>query len=48
MGIQMVESAVGLLTSLIATFVHAFDFFVATTRTLVLLSTGNGHEGIDL
>ena len=47
-GVQMVESTVGLLTSLIATFVHALDFFIATTGTLVLLSTGDGHEGIDL
>jgi hypothetical protein len=48
MRVQVIESAICLLTTLPATLVHSLDFFVSTTRALVLLGTGNWNKGIDL
>jgi len=48
MRIQMVERAICFLASIPAAFVHAFDFFVATSGTLVLLGTGDRDERVDL
>ena len=47
-GIKMVQSSVSLLTAIPATLVHALDFFVSSTGSLVLLSTGNRDERVDL
>jgi len=44
MGIEMVQSAVCFFTSIPSTFVHALDFFVSSTRTLMLLGAGNRNE----
>ena len=46
--VQMIECPVRFLAALPATLVHALDFFITATRTLVLLGTGNGNEGVDL
>ena len=48
MRVQVVQCTVCLLASLPSTFVHTFNFFVAATRALVLLSTWNGNKGVDL
>lgn len=48
MRVQMIQCTVCLLASLPPTFVHAFNFFVAATRALVLLSTGDWNKGVDL
>ena len=48
MRIQVVERAICLLAPVPPALVHSLDFFVATTWPLVLLSTRNGDEGIDL
>ena len=46
--IQVVERAVGLLAAVPAALVHALDLFVASSRALVLLGTGDGDERVDL
>lgn len=48
MCIQVVQGTVRLFAPLMATLVHALDFFVPTSRTLVLLSAGDGDKGVDL
>ncbi len=44
--VQMVQSAIRLLTSIPPAFVHALNLFVAPPRALVLLRSGYGHEGV--
>lgn len=46
--VEVVQSAIGLLTALPSTLVHALDLLVATARTLVLLGTRDRDEGVDL
>ena len=46
--IQVIQGSVGLLATLPPAFVHALDFFVATTRTLVLLRTRDRDKRIHL
>lgn len=48
MGIEMVQCAICLLASVPSALVHPLDLFVSATRTLVLLSTGDWDEGVDL
>ena len=48
MCIEMVQCAIGLLTSLPSTLVHALNLLISATWTLVLLSTRDGDEGIHL
>jgi hypothetical protein len=48
MSIQVVQSAIGLFTTMPATLVHALDLFITSSGPLVLLRTGNGNEGIHL
>lgn len=43
-GVQVVQSAIGLLATLPAALIHALDFLVAASRTLVLLRTWDGHK----
>ena len=47
-GIEMVQSSVGLLAAVPATLVHALDFFIPPARPLVLLRTRDGHERVHL
>lgn len=46
--VEMVQSAIGLLTSIPAALVHALDFLIASTRALVLLSAGDRNERVNL
>ena len=46
--VQVVERSVSLLASLMPAFVHALDFFVATTGAFVLLRSRNRNEGVHL
>jgi hypothetical protein len=46
MSIQMIQGAVGLFTAIPATLVHALDFFISSTNTLVLLGTCDRDEGL--
>jgi hypothetical protein len=48
MGIQVIKSSVGLLAPVPATLVHALDFFITTTRSLVLLRARDWNERVDL
>ena len=48
MGVEVVQCAISLLTAIPSTLIHTLDFFVSSTRALVLLGTGNGNEGVDL
>lgn len=48
MSIEMVEGAVGLLAAVPAALVHPLDLFIAPSRSLVLLCTGDRYEGVDL
>ena len=48
MRIQVIESPISFLATVPATLVHALDFFIAATRTLVLLGTGNWNERVYL
>lgn len=48
MSIEMVQCAVCLFASIPTTLVHTLDFLVSSSRSLVLLRTGNGNEGVDL
>lgn len=47
-GIEMVQSAVGLFATVPATLIHALDLLVTSSRTLVLLCTRDGHERVNL
>ena len=47
-GVEVIESAVRLFASVESALVHAFDFFVSPTRTLVLLRAGNWNERVNL
>jgi len=47
-GIEMVQSAISLLTTVPSALVHALDFFVSSAGTLVLLGARNGDEGVNL
>lgn len=47
-GIEMVQSAVGLFATVPATLVHALDLLISSSRTLVLLRPGDGHERVNL
>lgn len=48
MGVQVVQSTICLFATIPSTLVHTLDLFVSTARTLMLLSTGNRDEGVDL
>ena len=48
MGIQMIQCAISLLAAVPTTLVHALDFFVTSSRTLVLLGTRDRDERINL
>lgn len=47
-GIQVVESTVGLFTAIPAALVHALNFLIASSGPFVLLRTRNRDERIDL
>jgi hypothetical protein len=47
-GIQVVQSAIGLFAPIPAALVHALNLFIASSGPLVLLRTGNRDEGIHL
>ncbi len=47
-GIQVVQCAISLLTTIPSTLVHALDLFVASSGTLVLLGAWDGNKGVDL
>lgn len=47
-GIEMVQSAVGLFATVPATLVHALNLLVSSSRTLMLLRSGDGHERVNL
>jgi len=44
----MIQGAVGLFTTTPTTLVHAVDFFMSSTDTLVLLVTWDRDEGVNL
>lgn len=46
--VEMIQGAVGFLATMPVAFIHALDLFVASSGALVLLSTGNRNEGVDL
>ena len=46
--IKMIQGTVSLLTAIPSTFIHALNFFVTSSRTLVLLGAGNGYERVNL
>ncbi len=48
MRIKMIQCTICLLASLPPAFIHPLNLFIAAARALVLLSTGNGDEGVDL
>lgn len=48
MRIQMIQRAIRFLASLPSTLVHPFDFFISTTRALVLLRARDGDKGVHL
>ena len=48
MGIQMIERAICLLTSLPSTLVHTLNLFIAPARSLMLLGAGNRDKRINL
>ena len=45
--IQVVKRSVRLFASIPAALVHALDFFISATRSLMLLRTRDGHERVD-
>jgi hypothetical protein len=47
-GIEMVQSAVGLLASVPAALVHALNLLVTSSRAFVLLRSRDGDKGVDL
>lgn len=48
MRIQMVQSAICLFAPIPTTFVHSLNFFISSTRALVLLRTWDWDKGVDL
>lgn len=48
MGVQVVKRPIRLLTPIPSALVHALNFLVSSPRPLVLLSSGNWDEGVDL
>jgi hypothetical protein len=48
MGVEVVQCAIGLLASIVATLVHALNLLVASPGPLVLLCARNRDEAIDL
>ena len=46
--VEMIKCAVRLFAPIPTTLVHALNLFIAATRALVLLSSGNGHERVHL
>ena len=46
--IEMVQRAISLLTAVPSTLIHALDFFVASSRTLVLLGARDGYKRVNL
>lgn len=42
--VQVVKSAVRLFASIPAAFVHSLNFFISSSRALVLLRAGNWNE----
>jgi len=48
MRIKMIQCTICLLAALPSAFVHPLNLFIAAARALVLLSTGNGDEGVNL
>ena len=47
-GVEVIQGAIGFFAALIATLVHALDFFGAATGSFVLMSTREGPALIDL
>lgn len=47
-GVEMVQSTVSLFATVPATFVHALNLFISSSRTLMLLRAGDGHERVNL
>ncbi len=47
-GVEVVQGTVSLLAPIPSTFVHALNFLITTSRTLVLLGAGNRNEGVNL
>jgi hypothetical protein len=48
MSVEMIQGAIGLFTTIPATLIHALDLFISSTGTLVLLSTWDRDEGVNL
>jgi len=48
MSIEMVQGAVSLFAAIPTALIHTLDFFVTSAGALVLLSTRNGDEGVNL
>ncbi len=48
MRIKVVQCPICLLAALPSALVHTLNFLIAAARALVLLSTGDGDEGVDL
>jgi hypothetical protein len=46
--VKVVQRAIGFFTAIPSTLVHALDLFVSSSRSLMLLSTGNGNKGVNL
>lgn len=46
--IEMIQRAIRFFAPIPATFVHPFNLFIATARSLVLLSAGDRNKRIDL
>lgn len=46
MRIEMVQSTISFLAAVPAALIHTLDFFVTSTRSLVLLRAWNGYEGV--
>jgi hypothetical protein len=48
MSVEMIQGTIGLFTTVPATFIHALDFYISSTGTLVLLGTWDRDEGVNL
>ena len=48
MSVKMIQGAISLFTTIPATLIHALDFSILSTGTLVLLSTRDRDEGVNL
>lgn len=46
--IQMIKRAIRLFATVPPTLVHAFNFFISSPRSLVLLGSRNRDKGVDL